>query len=74
MEQIGCYGVSATRALPLITMFSPASIISTAELLENVRRCRDEVNQKGGLKAGYKVYLILTDILSQRQTVFDEPS
>ena len=72
MKQIGCYGDKATRALPLYTTFSAAR--TTSELLENVRRCRDEVNQKGGLKAGYKVYLILTDILSQRQTVLDEPS
>ena len=74
VKQIGCYGDNATRALPLITRFSPASVFTTTELLENVRRCRDEVNQKGGLKAGYKVYLILTGILSQRQTVLEEPS
>ena len=72
MKQIGCYGDKATRALPLYTIFSRAN--TTSELLENVRRCRDEVNQKGGLKAGYKVYLIVTGILSQRQTVLDEPS
>ena len=72
VKQIGCYGDNATRALPLYTNFSWPS--TTSELLEYVRRCRDEVNQKGGLKAGYKVYLILTGILSQRQTVLDEPS
>ena len=72
MKQIGCYGDQVTRALPLFTELPLAK--STPELLENVRRCQDEVKKKGGLAAGYKVYLILTGIGSQRQTGGYEPS
>ena len=63
MKQIGCYGDSYKRALPLNTVFPLPK--TTTELLENVKKCRDEVKRKGGLAAGYKVYLILTGILSQ---------
>ena len=63
MKQIGCYGDNHTRALPLNTTFPLAK--TTTELLENVKKCRDELKRKGGLAAGYKVYLILTGILSQ---------
>ena len=65
MKQIGCYGDNHERALPLNTTFPLAE--TTTELLENVKKCRDELKRKGGLAAGYKVYLILTGILSQRE-------
>ena len=61
VKQIGCYGDNKIRALPLKTKFSRAH--TTLELLKNVSRCRDEVKRKGGLTAGYKVYLILTGLL-----------
>ena len=67
MKQIGCYGDNHKRALPLNTTFPLAS--TTTELLENVKKCRDVVKRKGGLAAGYKVYLILTGILSQRESL-----
>ena len=52
-------------------MFKKLSRASTTtELLENVRSCRDEVKQKGGLEAGYKV----TGWLSHGLTVWNEPS
>ena len=63
VKQIGCYGDESTRAFSLSTSFSWAS--TTTEMLENVRRCRDEVKQKVGLAAGYKVCLIPASILSQ---------
>ena len=52
-------------------MFKKLSIVSTTtELLKNVRSCRDEVKQKGGLAAGYKV----SGLLSNGLTVFHKPS
>ena len=65
VKKIGCYGDKKIRALPLFKQLSRAS--TTAEFLENVRRCRDEVEQKGGLAAGFKVYLILSGIISHGQ-------
>ena len=52
-------------------MFKKLSIVSTTtELLKNVRSCRDEVKQKGGLAAGYKV----SGLLSNGLTVCHKPS
>ena len=46
-------------------MFKKLSIASTTtELLKNVRYCRDEVKQKGGLAAGYKVSGLLSNGLT----------
>ena len=63
VKQIGCYGDKRARAFPMFKKLSRAS--TTTELLENVRSCRDEVKQKGGLEAGYKV----TGLLSHGLTV-----
>ena len=68
VKKIGCYGDSYQRAFPELKQLSRAS--TTPELLENVRSCRDEVKQKGGLAAGYKV----TGLLSHGLTVWHEPS
>ena len=59
VKQIGCYGDKRARAFPLSKELSTAS--TTEELLENVRSCRDEVKQKGGLAAGYKVTGLLSN-------------
>ena len=63
MKKIGCYGDRRERTFPMFKKLSIAS--TTTELLENVRSCRDEVKQKGGLVAGYKV----SDLLSHGLTV-----
>ena len=73
MKQRGCYGnIGTTQAFPSNTTFSWP--VTTTKLLENVRRCRDEVNKKEGLAGGYKAYFILTGILYQGQTVRHENS